>query len=82
MLCYFMSIALLTCSRKNPSPLEGGIVERCSKELNIKIEKLGLGKRGDVLKIGQLKVIRMFTIPATEEYPYKIVFYAHGKDIV
>lgn len=77
MICYFMSIALLTCSRTTPSPLESAIIERCSKELNINIQKMG-----KAIKIGQLKVIRLFTIPATEKYPYKIVFYKHAKDEV
>lgn len=60
MICYFMSIALLTCNRATPSPLESAIIERCSKELNINILKMG-----KAVKIGQLKVIRLFTIPAT-----------------
>lgn len=60
MICYFMSIALLTCNRMAPSPLESAIIERCNKELNIKAQKVGRA-----IKIGQLKVIKLFTIPAT-----------------
>ena len=37
MMCYFMSVALLTCNRRNPTPLEGGIIERANKTFKIKI---------------------------------------------
>lgn len=73
MMCYFMSIALLTCNRRNPTPLEGGIIERAEKTFKIKIQK-----NNNIIKIGQLKVTKIFTIPATEKYPYKVLFYKHA----
>jgi len=75
MINYFMSIGLLTCDFKNPTPLERGIIERCHQELGIKAER----RKGNAIKIGQLKVTKIFTIHPTDRYPYKISFYQHSK---
>ena len=81
-----MSIALLTVSLSSPSPLEQAIKSCCSSHLDLKTEIKGKGKKKseeNKIKIGQLEVHHLFTIPASAEEPYKILFFKHAKkDVV
>ena len=82
-----MSIALLTVSLSSPSPLEQAINSCCASQLELTVESSSRGKRrkseSNLIKIGQLEVYHLLTIPASHEEPYKILFFRHAKqDIV
>ena len=65
-----MSIALLTVSLSSPSPLEQAIKSCCSSHLDLKAEIKHKAKRKNdeiKIKIGQLEVHHLFTIPASAE---------------